>query len=267
MISLCKAWQVHVTEEKTGEESLYEWFNTIRPDLVFVIGYPRKIKTTALNIPKGIYNVHFSRLPAYRGANPVFWQLKKQENTLGCSIHLLTEKIDAGPLVWQKDLIAAEYLTHSYVEFLLSNIFLEGVDEILHHLDQGNFPPTSEQFESNAAYFSKPTFSDVLINWKTMNAAEICALTRACNSWNNGAITLYNGMEIKISDASWVQAIKKITPEPGIILSTGTTMMVAAMGDQELLIHSLSINGIPIPGRYAKEYGFKEGQKFSYPSD
>lgn len=53
----------------------------------------------ALQAPlHGWLNLHPSRLPAWRGADPVGWQLLTAPSRLGCSVHHMTTGQDDGPL-------------------------------------------------------------------------------------------------------------------------------------------------------------------------
>jgi methionyl-tRNA formyltransferase len=100
-----------------------------------------------------------------------------------------------------------------------------------------------------------------------MTAAEICSLVKACDHWNNGAITLYNGMEVKIRDASvGIEAVEG-ADLAGVITSTDLILTVHCAKNTQLLIHYLSVNDLVIAGRFANKYGFVKGQRFAYPSD
>ena len=51
------------------------------------------------NLSHGAINVHPSLLPAYRGGNPLFWQVFDQEKLVGTTIHYLNSGIDTGPII------------------------------------------------------------------------------------------------------------------------------------------------------------------------
>jgi len=52
----------------------------------------------------GAINLHPSRLPDWRGANPLFWQLANNEPLLGATVHVLSEKIDGGDIIAQAEI-------------------------------------------------------------------------------------------------------------------------------------------------------------------
>jgi methionyl-tRNA formyltransferase len=54
--------------------------------------------------PLGILNVHPSLLPAGRGAEPVFWTLRRGERVTGVTVHRMDEGFDTGPIVAQAEM-------------------------------------------------------------------------------------------------------------------------------------------------------------------
>jgi len=45
---------------------------------------------------KRVINIHFGDLPKYRGRHPLTWAILNDEKKIGCTIHLINEKIDQG---------------------------------------------------------------------------------------------------------------------------------------------------------------------------
>ena len=265
---LCTNFNIPVHTPNDPRDSLYEWVISKNFDIVFVLGYRHKINLDRIkNIRQGIYNIHFGKLPEFRGSSPVFWQMKKMEDYLGICIHNLTEQMDAGALVWEKHIKNERHYTYSYVQYLFSNIVVEGMDSILRNINTSIPFQQKEQDESKAFWYRRPTLDDVLVKWDRMKAGEICALINACNSWNVGAISLYNGMEVKLIDASYSKNDRPLNLTPGTITGISTNVAVSCINDEQLEIHYLSINGIPVAARFAQEYGITKGQCFTYPSD
>lgn len=74
-------------------------------DLVICAGYKKIIRKQDLE--KKIYiNVHYSLLPKYRGLHSVVWAVINGEERIGCSVHLMNEKIDDGPIIVQYETVA-----------------------------------------------------------------------------------------------------------------------------------------------------------------
>ncbi|PZF74455.1 methionyl-tRNA formyltransferase [Taibaiella soli] len=255
----CHAMQIPLTH--AADQSLYDWVSTLAPDIIFVVGYGQRIKIAAFpSIPQGVYNVHFGKLPEYRGPSPVFWQMKNGEPTIGVTIHKLVPKLDAGAIVWQKEIQNEPHFTYIYVNAVLSNAFLEGVVYILQNLLTGKTLSETVQDETRAHYDARPALKDIVIDWETMSAMEIRNLIRACNSWNMGAATLYEGMEVKILDADCGSAIHDSAP--GTILTLNEQMHVACRNNEILFINILNLDGSIVPAKNAALFGFIKQKQF-----
>jgi methionyl-tRNA formyltransferase len=262
----CDTYRVSYSDAAIKEEPLYEWIEQLSPDFVFVLGHLRKIDCQKAKAKFGLYNIHFGTLPEYRGASPVFWQLKKMEPSIGLCIHALTNKMDAGPVFWKKEIKNEPHFSHSYVQYLFSNLLIDGVNDVLEKTKNESLLGI-EQDEILARWHSKPSLDDVLIKWDLMSAYEITCLVRACNNWNAGAITLYQGMELKIIDASY-KAGERVTSEiPGTITSIGDSITATCLQGEELYIHYLSLNGIPFGSWQARQFGIAVGERLTYPPD
>lgn len=265
--SFCAGAGIPCTHEKSSGQSLYDWVGAQQPDIVFVIGYNRIIHANRFGkVMPGLYNVHFGHLPAYRGPNPVFWQLKKGAPSLAITIHCINEWLDAGAVAWKKEYSNERFFGYGYVHQLMSHYLVEGVHYLLQLKKKGQPIPVTEQDERSAAYFGRPGQQDVCICWNTMRAASICDLVKACNPWNNGAITTYNGFEVRISDAECVSLITSPhgnnTYPSGTILDTTNHFLVSCINNEAIRIHILVVNGNLMPGRFAANYGFTVGQSF-----
>jgi methionyl-tRNA formyltransferase len=266
VLRFCSNYKISCSNQAKKSETVSQWANQLDPDLLFVIGHRQKIDIQKTKARLGMYNIHFGKLPQYRGSSPVFWQMKNNDSTLGLSIHKLTDEMDAGPVHWQKVIKNEEHFSHNYVQYLFSNLLLEGVNEIIQRVNDASFQPI-EQDETSANWYSRPTLKDVLIMWDSMPAAQVCSLVRACNNWNAGAITLYQGMEMKIIDASYAANTSTSTASPGTITSITESIKVSSTNGDEVSIHYLSLNSIPFAGRQAKYYGIVEGEKLTYHLD
>jgi methionyl-tRNA formyltransferase len=243
------------------KKELYNWQQLNEPDVIFITGYTHKIAVEELNdVPKGIFNIHFGKLPQYRGPSPVFWQLKNGEGQLGLTIHQLANKFDSGPVIWEQSIKNEEYHTYNYINQAFGQMQVQGVAHILTKLNSKQTPDYKIQDESQARYYNRPQLADVIINWETMDANEILDLVKACTSWNNGANTLINGYELKILDAE--PASTEVKNIPGTITITNNKFNVACINNKELNINFFNINNTCIPARHAGFYGLKTGQIF-----
>ncbi len=71
-----------------------------RPDLLVTACFPRILGERWLTLaPHGAFNLHPSRLPAYRGPSPLFWQFRNGEERVGITLHRAVAAVDAGPML------------------------------------------------------------------------------------------------------------------------------------------------------------------------
>jgi methionyl-tRNA formyltransferase len=103
-----------------------------RPEYLFVACFPFRLPDALLQWPTRMaINLHPSLLPAYRGPSPVFWQLRNGERRTGISLHLLTEALDAGPILLQKQLSFPPGATPGELDMLLA---LQGTEVLCDNL-------------------------------------------------------------------------------------------------------------------------------------
>ncbi len=78
-------------------------------DYVFLIGYMKIITNVLLNnFHNRVFNIHPSLLPRFAGGMDMSVHeqvLKAREYTTGCTLHLVSEQVDAGKIILQKSLV------------------------------------------------------------------------------------------------------------------------------------------------------------------
>ena len=250
---------LHIEDKK---EELYQWQQLYDPDIIFITGYGHKINTGLLSgVSKGLYNIHFGKLPEFRGPSPVFWQLKKGVPEIGITIHELSGDFDSGPIVWEYSLKNEDHHSYNFMYSIFSELQVKGVFELLEQINRKLPLNKKIQDEDKAHYYKTPQLADVVINWDKMEAKEIVDLIKACNSWNNGVSTLINGFELKVIDAN-VTVKNGVDHAAGTIIITNNSFSVACIKQKWLAINFFNINNTFIPARHAEAYGLKTGQKF-----
>ena len=71
-------------------------------DLVAIAGFGTVIPKAATAFPDRILNTHPSLLPAFKGWHPVRDALAYGVKVTGCTVHVVTEEVDAGPILAQE---------------------------------------------------------------------------------------------------------------------------------------------------------------------
>ncbi|MDO4899654.1 methionyl-tRNA formyltransferase [Actinomyces sp.] len=81
------------------DPDLQAWVRTLQADVAVVVAYGRIVPSALLDVPgHGWINLHFSLLPAWRGAAPVQRALMAGDTVTGASVFRLEEGLDTGPV-------------------------------------------------------------------------------------------------------------------------------------------------------------------------
>ncbi|MFV2013020.1 MULTISPECIES: methionyl-tRNA formyltransferase [unclassified Micromonospora] len=88
-----------LTPQRPREPEFLSRLTELAPDCVPVVAYGALVPPTALAIPAhGWINLHFSLLPAWRGAAPVQHAVLHGDEVTGASVFQLEEGLDTGPV-------------------------------------------------------------------------------------------------------------------------------------------------------------------------
>jgi methionyl-tRNA formyltransferase len=213
------------------DDKLPAWLEEVQPDVALVLTFPHRIPKVALDLPRhGTLKFHGGLLPAYRGGDPIFWQVRHGEAAGGISVHRLTDTIDAGPVLRCDTISIVPGETHGIHETKLALACVDVVTRVLEELpelDESNF---QAQDESAAKTWASPTMDDQTIYWEDHGADEIERLINACNPKYRGALTYFRGLGIRIVEVTPADvgsaplasggAIVHSDPEQGIFVIT-----------------------------------------------
>jgi len=163
-------------------------------DLVLTIGYGVLIPESILSLPKkGFLNLHFSLLPAYRGAAPAQRALHNGEVVTGVTVFQLDKGMDTGPIFAQES-IAIDPSWRS-LELLneLANLGPDVVKRAFEMIESGKSSSVQVGNSTNAPKISKAEAKIDFTQDSTLIANAIRAFT-----YEPGAWTLWKGESFKI---------------------------------------------------------------------
>ena len=166
-------------------------------DLVLTIGYGVLLPERILNLPeKGFLNLHFSLLPAYRGAAPAQRALQNGDTKTGVTVFLLDKGMDTGPIYSQAQ-IQIDPSWRS-VELLreLALIGPQSVAKALEMVHKGEPPVKQDGISSIAPKISK---AEARIDFN-QSAVQIINAIRAF-TYEPGAWTTWKMEPFKVTAA------------------------------------------------------------------
>ena len=126
------------TPENLDDESEYNFFKSINPDIVIVVAYGKIIPKKFLSIPKfGFINIHASLLPKWRGAAPIQRSIMNLDEETGISIMKINENLDAGPVMHQDRVKINENIDSKILSKLLSQLGAKSIIYSINKIENG----------------------------------------------------------------------------------------------------------------------------------
>jgi len=88
-----------LTPRRLAEPGFLDALRALAPDCAVIVAYGALVPRAALDVPRfGWVNLHFSLLPAWRGAAPVQAALRHGDEITGAATFRLEEGLDTGPV-------------------------------------------------------------------------------------------------------------------------------------------------------------------------
>ena len=168
--------------EKIRTEEFLRQLKAFAPDLLVVAAYGRILPAAVLEAARLMsLNVHASLLPRHRGAAPIEAALLAGDRTTGVTIMRMTEQMDAGPILLQREIPIAPDETQATLKVKLAELGAEALLEALAKFARGEIRELAQD-ESKATYCRPVKKEDAIIDW-SLDAARIEAMTRAYDPW------------------------------------------------------------------------------------
>ncbi|PJE59932.1 MAG: methionyl-tRNA formyltransferase [Candidatus Portnoybacteria bacterium CG10_big_fil_rev_8_21_14_0_10_44_7] len=244
---------------KAQDKNFIRQLKEINADVFLTAAYGQILPQNILNLPRfGALNVHASLLPKYRGASPIQAAILNGDEQTGVSVILMTEQMDAGPIILQKEIKINTSETgatlHDRLAVLGAQAAQEAIDLWIVGKDISaalNAQIARPQDETKATYTKKITKQDGQIDWQK-SATEIERQIRAFYSWP-GSFFSANDRIFKIIEA-------EILPEQktaGRLFLTKNNRPAVGCGQDALLIKKIQ----PAGGRILTGQEFVNGYK------
>ncbi|MEO6510971.1 MAG: methionyl-tRNA formyltransferase [Nocardioides sp.] len=182
--------------EHPRDPEFQEALRALAPDCCPVVAYGALLPQSALDIPRlGWVNLHFSVLPAWRGAAPVQHAIWAGDEVTGPTTFRIVKELDAGPTY---GLMTERVRAGDTAGELLERLAEGGAGLLVATLDglaDGSLE-AREQPTDGTTYAPKITVDDARIDW-TEPAIGVDRRVRACTP-TPGAWTTWEGERIKI---------------------------------------------------------------------
>ncbi len=194
-IALEEGLPVLTPERPWGEEFEGELL-ALEPELSVVVAYGHILRPRILEIPTwGSVNVHASLLPRLRGAAPVNWAVIRGHNRTGVTIMEMSEGMDEGPILLQREIPIVPEDSATALYLRLSELGAEALIEALAMMEAGLLEPT-EQDHEQATHAPKVDRATARIDW-SRGPRQVADHIRGMDMVP-GAWTLLDGQPVKL---------------------------------------------------------------------
>jgi methionyl-tRNA formyltransferase len=222
-----------LTPRRASDPAFLDRLRQIAPDCCPVVAYGALLPQAALDIPPhGWVNLHFSVLPAWRGAAPVQHAILHGDEITGATTFRIVAELDAGPVYGvvtepvrdrdtAGDLVAR--LARSGAELLVRT--LEGIES-------GQLQAVPQPADG-ASFAPKITPADARVDW-SRPAIAIDRLIRACTP-APGAWTEFGGARLKLGPVAPAGQWPETSLAPGELLVTRDAVL-AGTGSVPVLL-------------------------------
>ncbi|UKA64337.1 methionyl-tRNA formyltransferase [Arthrobacter sp. FW306-04-A] len=191
------------------------------PDVAAIVAYGGLVPKAALGVPRhGWINLHFSLLPAWRGAAPVQRSLIAGDDITGAATFLLEEGLDTGPVFGTlTEIVRPDDTAGDLLERLsLSGAVL--LSQTLSAVDAGKATPQPQQGDVSLA--PKLALDDGRLDW-TQPALAINRRSRGVTP-EPGAWTMLDGQRVKLEPVGMRPDTRDLAP--GQIRVDGKNVLV-----------------------------------------
>lgn len=169
----------------------------LSPDCCPVVAYGALIPRSALDIPAhGWVNLHFSLLPAWRGAAPVQHSIMAGDDVTGASVFQLEQGLDTGPIF---GVVTESISATDTAGDLLERLAHSGaglLTQVLSGIERGVLQAVPQSTD-DVSLAPKITVDDARIAWADP-ALAVDRRIRGCTP-APGAWTQFRGRKVKIS--------------------------------------------------------------------
>ncbi|GFH66806.1 MULTISPECIES: methionyl-tRNA formyltransferase [Streptomyces] len=178
------------------DEEFLTRLREIGPDCCPVVAYGALLPKAALDIPaRGWVNLHFSLLPAWRGAAPVQHAILAGDQITGASTFLIEEGLDSGPVYGT---VTEEVRSTDTSGDLLTRLALAGsglLAATMDGIEDGTLQAVPQPADG-VSLAPKLTVEDAQVDWAAP-ALRVDRVVRGCTP-APGAWTVFRGERLKL---------------------------------------------------------------------
>jgi methionyl-tRNA formyltransferase len=231
------------TPSKPGEQEFVEALEALAPDCCPVVAYGALIPQWVLDVPpKGWVNLHFSLLPAWRGAAPVQRAVMAGDDVTGAAVFQLEAGMDTGPVFGVVTEVIGPRDTAGDLLGRLAHSGAGLLVKVLDGIEDGSLVAVAQSADG-VSLAPKITAEDARVRWDDP-AHAVDRRIRGCTP-APGAWTMFGDLKVKVHPV-------EVTPEtlpPGTMRIERSRVLVGTA------TNAVALGGVQPAGKRAMSAG------------
>lgn len=138
-------------------------FEDINNSLIIFAGYAPIVPASVL-AKNTCINIHYSLLPKYRGYHPTVWALLNDEEYIGGTVHLMSEYVDDGDIIYQWKVENDRQKTSTDYMLYFNKHIEDNLGDVIEGFISGDIKPVPQD-KSKASWVAKRNLQDCKIDF------------------------------------------------------------------------------------------------------
>jgi methionyl-tRNA formyltransferase len=227
-----------------NDAAFIERLRAARPEILVLAGYTKILRRATIDAaPRGGVNLHGGRLPHYRGASVLNWQIIRGEPTIAIHVVGVDEGIDTGPVYATAERRLGPDETFTDVSGWAAATFPGLLARVLGEIEAGTARPVAQP--ADGTYHAKRYPDDGRIVWREMTGLDVHNLVRALAPPAPGAFTFRGDERIAVRQTARLP--ENLRGVPGRVVGRAGDGVVVAAREGGVILVEIETAAGPAP--------------------
>lgn len=230
-------------ENPKTDAEFFSKIDELAAEMFVVVSYGKILPKNVINLPKyKTLNIHFSKLPEFKGASPIQFALLEGRSEAWTSIFILDEEVDHGPILAQKAMPVDPSDNFITLSQSLAHMSAKLLIEIIPNYTSGKLQPT-EQNHVKSTFTKIISREDGKVDWN-QNSTQVYNKFRAFYPWPGLWTTWQPARHALQGEAGGEQIVKILDCQ---LITPSNSPLSKGEGSNSFPLDSRGVGGV-IPG-------------------